>query len=183
MNTGSTASEEALAIFDSLEPVDINFMLGNWTGEGFHTNHPMDGLLEAYNWLGKRFESPEVVHPLVFSTLRGGAAFVNPMFFGPLLGLMHRFIMPKSAAMGRLFQVIMPLLTTSKSSARLRTTEYRGKCSATMIYDQLPINDVFRKIDEKSVFCVMDLKGMKKPFFFILRREHEAKNSQQARRL
>jgi hypothetical protein len=49
---------------------------------------------------------------------------------------------------------------------------YRGKSSATMIYDQLPINDVFRKIDEDAVFGVMDLKGMKSPFFFILRREH-----------
>ena len=40
-----------------------------------------------------------------------------------------------------------------------------------MIYDQLPINDVFRKIDRDTVFGVMDLKGMKLPFFFILQRE------------
>ena len=52
-------------------------------------------------------------------------------------------------------------------------TTYRGKSSATMIYDQLPINDVFRKIDQDAVFGVMDFKGMKSPFFFILRREHE----------
>ena len=51
-------------------------------------------------------------------------------------------------------------------------TTYRDKSSATMIYDQLPINDVFRKIDQDAVFGVMDLKGMKSPFFFILRREH-----------
>ena len=41
-----------------------------------------------------------------------------------------------------------------------------------MIYDQLPINDVFRKVDQDAVFGVMDLRGMKSPFFFILRREH-----------
>ena len=31
--------------------------------------------------------------------------------------------------------------------ARLRMTEYRGVVSATMIYDSLPLNDVFRKVD------------------------------------
>ncbi len=44
-----------MELFDSLEPVDVGFMIGNWKGEGFHTNHPMDGLLEAYHWYGKRF--------------------------------------------------------------------------------------------------------------------------------
>jgi len=171
LNTGSATTEEALEIFDALEPVDVGFMIGNWTGEGFQTNHPMDGLLEAYHWYGKRFESPEDVHPLVFSKLRGGLASVNPVFMGPLLGLMHGRLMPKSAAAGHLFQVAMPLFTTSKSRARLRNTDYRGKSSATMIYDQLPINDVFRKIDENSVLGIMDLKGREKPFFFVLRRE------------
>ena len=94
---------------------------------------------------------------------------MNPIFMGPLLGIS----MPKSALLGRIFQVFMPFLTTSRSKARLRMTTYRGKSSATMIYDQLPINDVFRKIDQNAVFGVMDFKGMKSPFFFILRREHE----------
>ncbi len=132
----------------------------------------MDGLLEAYHWYGKRFESPEDVHPLVFSTLRGGLANVNPAFLRPSLALMDRVPMPKSAMVGRIFQTLIPFLTTSRSRARLRMTTYRGKSSATMIYDQLPINDVFRKIDQDAVLGVMDLKGMKSPFFFILRREH-----------
>lgn len=92
---------------------------------------------------------------------------MNPVLMGPLLGLS----LPKSAILGRLFQVFMPLITTSRPKARLRMTTYRGKLSATMIYDQLPINDVFRKIDQDTVFGVMDLKGMESPFFFILRRE------------
>jgi hypothetical protein len=127
----------------------------------------MDGLLETYHWHGKRFESLEDVHPLVFSTLRGGLASVNPALMGPSL----RVPMPKSALMGRIFQILMPVLTTSRSRARLRMTAYRGKSSATMIYDQLPINDVFRKIDQDAVLGVMDLKGMNPPLFFILRRE------------
>jgi hypothetical protein len=172
LEAGRATTEEAMELFDSLEPVDVEFMIGKWKGEGFHTNHPMDGLLEAYHWYGKRFESPEDVHPLVFSTLRGGLAIVNPAFLRPSFALMDRVPMPKSAMVGRIFQTLMPFLSTSRSRARLRMTTYRGKSSATMIYDQLPINDVFRKIDQDAVFGVMDLKGMKLPFFFILRREH-----------
>jgi len=172
LNTGSATPEEALEIFDSLEPVDVDFMIGNWKGEGFHTYHPMDGLLEAYHWYGKRFENSEDVHPLLFSKPNGGVASLNPMFMGPFLGLMYRGQLPRSATVVRLLQFAMPLFTTSKSRARLRNTEYRRKVSATMIYDQLPINDVFRKIDENSVLGVMDMKGRERLFFFILRREY-----------
>jgi hypothetical protein len=167
LNAGCATTAEALELFDSLEPVDVDFMIGRWQGEGFHTGHPMDGLLETYHWYGKRFESPEDVHPLVFSTSGGGVASVNPAS----LGLIDRIPMPRSAVAGFLFQVAMPLFTTSKSRARLRMTTYRGKSSATMIYDQLPINDVFRKIDQNTALGLMDLKGVKQPFFFILRRE------------
>lgn len=168
LNAGRATTEEALALFDALESVDLDFMLGSWKGEGFLTDHPMDGLLEAYHWHGKRFESAEDVHPLVFSTLGGGLASVNPALMGPALNWSDHIAIPKSAVLGRLFQAVMPLLTTSRSRARLRMTSYRGQSSATMVYDQLPINDVFRKFDINTVFGVMDRKGMQKPFFFIL---------------
>ena len=64
------------------------------------------------------------------------------------------------------------LLSTTKSRARLRMTEYRGKVSATMIYDQLPINDVFRKLDDNTVIGVMDNKHVKEPFFLKLSRDN-----------
>ena len=170
LNAASATTHEALDIFDALAPVELDFMTGYWKGEGFRTHHPMDGLLEAYHWYGKRFENPEDVHPLVFSTRRGGVACVNPVFMGPFLSLADNMLMPRLPAAGRLFQLVMPLFTTSKSRARLRMPAYRGKLSATMIYDQLPINDVFRQVDENTVFGIMDRKGMKVPFFFILRR-------------
>jgi hypothetical protein len=50
-------------------------------------------------------------------------------------------------------------------------TNYRGKVSATLIYDDLPINDAFRLVDTNTVLGVMDLKGMEQPFFFVLNRE------------
>jgi hypothetical protein len=50
-------------------------------------------------------------------------------------------------------------------------TEYRGVLSATMIYDQLPTNDIFRKLDDNTVLGLMDNKTIKDPFFFKLIRE------------
>ncbi len=163
-------TEQALDLFDSLEPVELPFMLGSWKGEGFLTDHPMDGLLESYHWYGKRFESPEDVHPLVFSKRNQDLTSVNPALLGPSLSLAKQGQMPKSAAVGKLFQFLLPLLGTSRSRARLRMTTFRGTPSATMIYDQLPINDVFRRIHADSVLGVMDYKGMPQPFFFILHR-------------
>ena len=55
-------------------------------------------------------------------------------------------------------------------------TEYRGVVSATMIYDSLPINDIFRKVDDDTVLGVMDLRFTPQPFFFILRREGQSRH-------
>ncbi len=53
----------------------------------------------------------------------------------------------------------------------MRTTRYRDVDTATMIYDQLPINDVFRRLDEQTVIGAMDLRGVARPYFFVLRRD------------
>jgi hypothetical protein len=166
---GSTSTDEALSLFDSLDTVDANFMIGSWKGAGFPTDHPLDGLLEAYHWYGKRFKTLNHVHPLLFTKLGGNKVSVNPVLVPIRLG--NLMPVPKAAFLGRLFQLFIPLLTTRRSRARLRMTHYRGKASATMIYDDLPINDVFHKVDNNTVLGVMDLKGMVRPFFFVLRRE------------
>jgi len=165
-------TEDALAIFDSLEPVDIGFMIGSWKGSGFPTGHKLDGILETYHWHGKRFESQEDVHPLVFNSLTGGKAYVNPILMMPWLGIFDFLPFFKSGFMGRVFQIVLPLFSTRRPRARLRLMSYRGKLSATMIYDHLPVNDMFRKADENTLLGIMDLKGIKQPFFFVLRREH-----------
>jgi hypothetical protein len=163
-----TPAQRALELFDSLEPVDIDFMIGTWRGEGYPTGHAQDGLLEAYQWYGKAFESSEDVHPLLFSNRRGKIVKINP----GVMALGGQQVGPASRIAVRVFQFIMPMLRTSKSRARLRMTEYRGKVSATMIYDQLPINDIFRKLDEDTVLGVMDHKFENEPFFFKLTREN-----------
>jgi hypothetical protein len=157
----------ALAWFDSLAPVDADFMLGSWRGSGVPTGHSMDGMLEAANWYGKEFIDAETVHPLVFTTLDGRKFRVNPA----LLPLRLAERLPRTRFMTRLFLATRGLVSTRRSAARLRMTRYRGVLSATMIYDAKPINDVFRRIDENAVLGLMDMKGLERPFFFRLDRE------------
>lgn len=54
--------------------------------------------------------------------------------------------------------------------AMLRAVRYRGVVTATMVYDQHPVFDHFRKITDSLVLGVMDRKGDTMPLFFYLRR-------------
>ena len=39
-----------------------------------------------------------------------------------------------------------------------------------MIYDQLPIIDVFRRIDGTTLLGLMDMRALPQPYFFVLTR-------------
>lgn len=163
----TVTTEEALQLFDSLDTVDLDFMFGRWKGSGFPTNHPMDGMLEALNWYGKEFVDADCVHPLLFSD--GNNIFKvdpNPIAFEWGMNIP----ITKNEGMKPIYGAMTKLLKTEESKARIRMVEYRDKVSATMIYDYLPINDVFRKVDQNTLLGLMDYKAVPQPFFFVLRR-------------
>jgi len=54
--------------------------------------------------------------------------------------------------------------------ARLRMLQFRGQLTATMIYDQHPICDQFKRIDDVTVLGVMYSKGDSFPLYFWLSR-------------
>ena len=168
LQAGETTTEKALQLFDALEPVNLNFMMGRWQGSGLHTSHPMDGLLEASDWYGKEFIDPETVHPLLFLDGQGEIIKVEPKPMAMKWAL--KMPVTKNEWMKPLLGLTNSLLKTEQSQARLRMMEYRGKVSATMIYDYLPINDVFRKVDDNTVLGLMDYKESPQPFFFVLKR-------------
>ena len=168
-STPPMTTTEALALYDALETVSVDFMLGAWQGSGFASGHPLDGVLEACHWYGKRFDDADHVDPLVFRGLGGKLYRLNPALMP--MGMLDSVPATNSPLLGRTFQLLMPLLQTRRSRARLRMIEYRGKTTAAMLYDDLPINDVFRKLNDNNVLGIMDLKGMEQPFFFRLRRE------------
>jgi hypothetical protein len=167
-----TTSEAALAFYDSLEPVSVAEMIGSWRGEGLPTGHPFDGLLETLGWYGKRFDTPDAAHPLVFDAGAGRRVSVNPAFVPVAVVVRHPRLLHTPLAV-RLFSMIRPLAATRKPKARLRLTQYRGVVTATMCYDALPINDAFRKIDDDTLVGAMDLRGLDTPYLFVLRRERQ----------
>jgi hypothetical protein len=168
IQAGKTTTQTALELFDALSPVNLDFMLGRWQGSGLHTNHPLDGFLEASNWYGKEFVDPENVHPLLFLDGRGQIFSVAPHPLAMNWGL--KLPVLKSESLKPLLRLTNSFLKTQTSQARLRMMEYRGRVTATMLYDYLPINDSFRQIDGNTVLGIMDWKNLSQPFFFILRR-------------
>ena len=164
-----TGSEEALNIFDGLDAVPVDFMIGRWKGFEIESSHRMDGLLEATGWYGKLFRSPEEVHPLLFYTRNRTSLYaVNPRIVP-----MH-INFPRPDVGGLLMKLAKPILQTRKSAARLRMIEYRGRVTATMCYETKAILDHFARIDDRRVMGVMDLKGIPEPYIFILERDDEA---------
>jgi hypothetical protein len=165
-----TTVEAALAFYDSLQPSAVTELLGSWRGEGLPTGHPLDGVLETLGWHGKRFDTPDGAHPLVFDAGGGRRVCVNPAFV-PITVLIRHPRLLRAPLTARTFRVIRRLLATGRPKARLRLTQYRGVVTATMCYDDLPINDAFRKVDDDTLVGAMDMRGMDTPFLFVLRRE------------
>ncbi|GCE06747.1 DUF4334 domain-containing protein [Dictyobacter aurantiacus] len=163
------SQQEALALCDTLPSVDIETLTGLWRGSEVSTNHPMDGLLAACGWYGKEFIDRDHVHPLQFADRRGVLFAIDPQRLPLSIGLKLRFLL-RTPLTRRAVLLLRILLQTRRTRARVRMLEYRGKLSATMIYDNLPIYDTFRLIDHNTLLGIMDYKGMEQPFFFKLRR-------------
>lgn len=166
-----TTTLDALALFDASPAVDADAMIGTWHGAELPTGHPLDGLLAASGWWGKQFVDAETVHPLLFPTGDGGLWALNPLLAFSGLGVVTKLPGLRGRNYRSAISTARPALQTRAPKARLRTTRYRGVDTATMVYDQLPINDVFRRLDDDAVIGAMDLRGSKAPYFFVLRRD------------
>ena len=167
--TSAMSMQDALTLFDELPIVDIETIIGRWRGAGVHTAHPMDGMLEAFGWYGKEFIDRDHVHPLLFQDNKGKLFALDPQRLPFSLALHAPFLKNELAHQAMLATRFA--LRTRKTRARVRMLEYRGKVSASMIYDNLPIIDSFRLIDHDTLLGAMDFKGMAKPFMFRLQRD------------
>lgn len=165
---GQLDAQQAAALFARLPEVQPEDILGEWRGEELRTGHPMEGLLDSYGWLGKRFDGVDEAHPLVFrAPWFGRLSLAPPLLF---MGLGLPDLITRSGLTAFLFRHLMCLFATRKPRARLRMTRYLGRTTATMMYDQLPINDAFVVLDTDRLLGAMDMKGSDQPYFFMLRR-------------
>ncbi|UYL07749.1 DUF4334 domain-containing protein [Bdellovibrio sp. SKB1291214] len=161
-------TEEILALFDSLPPADLDFLNGRWKGFEVKTEHPLDGLLENSGWYGKLFKDTNDVHPLLFYSHDKQSVFaIDPL----LVPLCISEYVPRSKSLQQFVSLAKPVIQTKTPKARTRLIQYRGKLTASMIYDAKPIIDHFAKLDEKHLLGIMDLKGSQKPYAFILERD------------
>ena len=170
LEMGGGTATEILALFDSLPPVSAEALHGRWRGSGLPSGHPMDGLLERFGWYGKEFNGPENVQPLLCKGRSGKIFGLNPAFVPMSLVSRHVGLFHNRFAEAA-FALSAQAARTTRSTARLRMTEFRGVVTATMIYDRLPIQDVFRAAARDVLLGIMDLRDMVQPFFFVLRRE------------
>src|SRR6056297_1907851 len=149
------SSRDAEALFSRLPPVSTDALRGFWRGRPVETGHPYDAMLRASCWIGKEFLDPDRVHPLVHEGAFGRYRLDPgrlPLRLARALGV-ARWYGARAA-----FRLLMPLFATSGSRARLRAVLDGGEPTAAMIYDQRPIIDVFRRVDDTTVMGRMDEK-------------------------
>lgn len=162
-----TTSAAAQARFDACAPVTPAALHGHWRGIPLRCGHPLDGLLERFGWRGKAFAAGGA-HALLFDDGRGGeiALDVRGLPIGPALRLRaHRW--PGARA---LFAAVRPHLATRRPNARVRAVEHRGRVTAALDYDGLPVRDVFARIDERAVLGLMHAPWFDAPYAFALER-------------
>jgi hypothetical protein len=169
-HAGGAPAADALAFFDGLPAVGTADLVGRWRGSGLPTGSPMDGLLEEFGWYGKQFLDEENAHPLLFRDRAGVPRPVNPALVP--LGLVRDRPGLARTPLGRAaFAGLRPVVTTRRPVARLRMVEHRGVLTAGMVYDALPIIDLFRRVGRDTLLGLMDMRGLDRPFFFVLRRD------------
>ncbi len=168
---GSVTPDEAYAAFDALPAMSIEEMFGRWSFIEVNTGHRFDGLLQPAGLHCKIFFGEDDVHPLVFINSDKTELYaVNPKLV-PL-----EADLPKDEIVGEVIETGRFLLETKEPKARLRVVEFRGRATASMLYDERPIIDAFVKIDDEQVLGVMDMKGDPAPYFFILKRDRSDLN-------
>jgi len=165
--------ERALRFVDRLPGVPVDAMLGRWHGAGWHTGHPWDGLLEAFGWYGKEFRSADDVRPLLVRDAAGNPRPVDPALV-PVGLLRRRPELGRTAAARGAFRAVRPFLGRGRSAGRLRMMEHRaiehGVVTAALVYDDVPVIDLFRRVTADLVVGAADIRGHAAPLLFVLRR-------------
>ncbi|WNV73791.1 GXWXG domain-containing protein [Geodermatophilus sp. DSM 44513] len=166
---GGAAAADVLAFADRLPGVTVAVLTGRWRGAELPTGHPLDGLLTAHGWWGKEVLDADTVHPLLFPDRSGRPRPVDPTL-APL-ALLHRRPGPARSRPARLaFAVARPLLTTRRPAARLWPVVHRGVPTTALVYDRLPVVDVFRQVTPDLLLGLMDARGRPDRFAFLLER-------------
>lgn len=166
---GGAAPADVLALADRLPGVAVEELTGRWRGAELPTGSPLDGLLPAHRWWGKEVRDADTVHPLLFPDRAGRPRPIDPAP-APLTLLRRAPGLARSAPARLAFTAVRPLLTTRRPTARLRPVVHRGVPTTALLYDRLPVVDVFRRVSPDLLLGLMDMRGLPDPFAFLLER-------------
>ncbi|MDX0980034.1 DUF4334 domain-containing protein [Sinorhizobium medicae] len=164
--------QNALDEFQSLPPVEPGEMIGLWSGRGIPSGHPFDGVLENLGWFGKRFTPDMRADALLFRFDERRLIPIDPARIP--LGLALRFNKVGRMRVARsLFSYLQRGFRARGPVASLKTMSFQGVASAAMAYDDQPIIDHFRKMDDRRIMGAMTIQGDDRIYFFELERVDE----------
>ena len=66
---------ELQGVYDSLKPVEPDFLIGQWTGGCIDTGHPTQKLIVEVKWAGKDFHTVNDVDPIMVYNDKGERVF------------------------------------------------------------------------------------------------------------
>ena len=159
--------------FRGLPAVEPDAFAGLWKGRGIPAGHPFDGVLENLGWFGKRFTPDMRADALLFRSGERRLIAIDPRWIP--LGLALRFHQFGRTPMARnLFSYLQRRIRAHGPVASLKTMVFDGVESAAMVYDDQPIADHFRRIDERRVMGAMTIRGDERLYFFELERVEES---------
>ncbi|PLU75801.1 hypothetical protein BMJ22_21115 [Sinorhizobium medicae] len=161
-----------LEAFRRRSPVHPRELVGLWKGRGIPAGHPFDGVLENFGWFGKRFTPDMRADALLFWSGDRRLVAIDPARIP--LGLALRFHnVGRTRAARNLFSYLQRRLRAKGPVASLTTMVFGGVESAAMVYDDQPIADHFRRIDNRSIMGAMTIKGDGRIYFFELEQVDE----------
>lgn len=145
---------DVAAVYNRLGPIDPKFLIGDWTGGDLDTGHAAQRALRDLKWAGKCFHSNDDVDPIMVYDDQNNRVWNKD--FG------HAIVNSASPS---------HRIVKSANAKKLREVKYRSVVSTAMIYDQFPIIDHFRYVDNDTVAGAMDTKqyGTEVHYFFLKR--------------
>jgi hypothetical protein len=161
--------QRALEQFLRLPPLEPCELAGLWQGRGVPTGHPFDGVLENLGWFGKRFNPDLRADALLFHVGGRKLRAIDPKWVPlPLALRFHAF--GRTALAAVLFAGLQRCLQAKGPVASIKTVAFEGVASAAMIYDDQPIVDHFRRINDDSLMGLMAMRDDDRFYVFELER-------------
>jgi GXWXG protein/Domain of unknown function (DUF4334) len=159
--------KDMTAWFQSLKPVEPGEMVGLWRGVGVPSGHALDGVLENLQWFGKRFHPDMRADALLFQWHPGRLVAIDPRLV-PIRFAMKFAPFARTALARKLFSQIQKAFRARGTTAVLDVRTFDGASSAAMIYNDQPITDHFRRVDDNTLAGMMCLQGDERRLFFKL---------------